>query len=177
MTKGFTSKPKDCIFCGEPLPIPRNSYMKRHAECAETFYKIYNQAWSKHKYMNLSTEEKQKLIKKRTEQRRNTPDIIKESINLKNRKRSKQIRIDVINHYGGKCACCSESILEFLSIDHIDGGGKKHRKEIGGGGNTFYRWLIRNNFPEGFRVLCNNCNMSIGFYGYCPHQIKSEKNF
>ena len=28
----------------------------------------------------------------------------------------------------------------------------------------------RNNYPVGFRVLCWNCNCSIGMYGECPHQ-------
>jgi hypothetical protein len=32
--------------------------------------------------------------------------------------------------------------------------------------------LIKNNFPDGFQVLCHNCNMSIGLYGYCPHQTE-----
>jgi hypothetical protein len=32
-----------------------------------------------------------------------------------------------------------------------------------------YLWLKRNNYPTGFRVLCHNCNLAIGFYGYCPH--------
>lgn len=30
-------------------------------------------------------------------------------------------------------------------------------------------WLIHNRFPEGFRVLCFNCNNSLGMHGYCPH--------
>lgn len=31
------------------------------------------------------------------------------------------------------------------------------------------QWCRRNGYPKGFRVLCHNCNMAIGFYGYCPH--------
>lgn len=55
----------------------------------------------------------------------------------------------------------------FLCIDHIDGGGNKHRAEIKG---DFYRWLIDNNFPPGFQTLCHNCNMAKGLYGRCPHE-------
>lgn len=36
----------------------------------------------------------------------------------------------VIHAYGGACACCGESREPFLAIDHIAGGGNKHRKEI-----------------------------------------------
>jgi hypothetical protein len=68
-----------------------------------------------------------------------------------------------------QCKCCKTDILEFLSIDHINGGGIQHRKLIGGNGAGFYRWLIKNNFPEGFRVLCMNCNHALGRCGYCPH--------
>jgi hypothetical protein len=53
-------------------------------------------------------------------------------------------------------------------MDHINGGGSKHAQQIGRG--KIYRWLILNDFPEGFRVLCHNCNLSLGYYGYCPHQ-------
>jgi len=85
--------------------------------------------------------------------------------------RDKQKR-DAFNAYGGaKCSCCGESELDFLAIDHINGGGTKHRKELKGGGTQVYVWLKKNNYPEDFRVLCHNCNW--GMYknnGICPHQ-------
>lgn len=79
-----------------------------------------------------------------------------------------RIKLACMTAYGGKCACCGEDRIEFLSIDHMNGGGKKHRKEVGYG-QRFYSWLAKNQFPEGFRVLCFNCNLSLGFHGYCPH--------
>lgn len=82
----------------------------------------------------------------------------------------KRLRIDVISHYGGKCACCGEPTLEFLAIDHINGGGNKHRQEINRKGMAFYRWLRMNDYPSGYRVLCHNCNCARGYYGYCPHE-------
>jgi hypothetical protein len=88
-------------------------------------------------------------------------------------------RILVLTHYGGnppKCACCGESYIEFLAIDHINGGGSRHLKELRIKGQRFYEWLIKNNFPVGFRVLCHNCNMSLGLYGYCPHRFKKKKS-
>lgn len=69
------------------------------------------------------------------------------------------------------CNCCKEDRLEFLSIDHINGGGKAHIQEIG---YNLVRWLRKNNYPEGYRVLCMNCNFSIGHHGYCPHTTKSK---
>lgn len=91
----------------------------------------------------------------------------KQRLSDQNRKR----RMIVLSFYGGNpptCACCGEGTMQFLSIDHIQGGGNKHRKELGVG-KSIYPWLIRNNFPDGFQVLCHNCNMAKGFYGRCPH--------
>jgi len=46
--------------------------------------------------------------------------------------------------------------IRALSIDHIHGGGGKHKK-VAGSGSRLYSWLKKNKFPEGFQVLCMNC--------------------
>jgi hypothetical protein len=87
----------------------------------------------------------------------------------------KTYRMECLIHYSQDppfCACCGETTYEFLCIDHINGGGAQHAQEIGRG--KIYRWLINNSFPIGFRVLCHNCNLSLGYYGYCPHQHNSD---
>ena len=56
-------------------------------------------------------------------------------------------------------------------LDHINGGGRKQRREMGGS-LKIYKWLIANNFPEGFRLLCMNYNFALGRCGYCPHKGK-----
>lgn len=84
----------------------------------------------------------------------------------------RRLRMACLEHYGGRCACCGEARYEFLAIDHINGGGGKHRKEVGT--SKMERWLIRNGFPAGFRVLCHNCNQSLGHYGFCPHDKENK---
>lgn len=84
------------------------------------------------------------------------------------KKASRELKQEVIAHYGGRCACCGEDRLEFMNIDHINGGGKADRRRFGNN-HRFYRWL-RNHWPTELRVLCSNCNSSLGLYGYCPHQ-------
>lgn len=74
----------------------------------------------------------------------------------------------VMEAYGGKCDCCGISELPFLNIDHIGGGGNKHRREVRTG--AIYKWLLDRNCPEGFRVLCFNCNLAIHQCGVCPHK-------
>jgi hypothetical protein len=85
-----------------------------------------------------------------------------------------KLKIEVLSHYSnGKpiCCCCNEKRIEFLTIDHIQGSGNKHVKELreSGHSGSIYRFLKKSGYPEGYRVLCLNCNFSIGHYGYCPH--------
>lgn len=79
-----------------------------------------------------------------------------------------RIKVEVIAHYGGKCECCGEMEMVFLTIDHINGGGRQHRKETG---SFLYQWLRRNGYPEGFQVLCFNCNFAKA-NGGCPHHAQ-----
>ena len=80
-------------------------------------------------------------------------------------------RKECLEYYGGECACCGCKTYEFLAIDHIHGNGKKHVIEIAN--KNLCRWLKTNNFPDGFRILCHNCNMAKGMKknNYkCPHE-------
>jgi hypothetical protein len=78
-------------------------------------------------------------------------------------------RLRVIEEYGGACACCGEDTFLFLAIDHKNGGGEKHRAKVGQGSHMV-DWVIKNNFPDDFQILCHNCNQARGYYGTCPHQ-------
>lgn len=65
------------------------------------------------------------------------------------------------------CACCGVQHREFLAIDHIGGGGAAHRRS---GVTNIYTWLKVNGYPDGFRVLCHNCNFAIRYGDPCPHE-------
>ena len=65
----------------------------------------------------------------------------------------KFIRMEVFDHYGNKCVCCGESQHEFLTIDHINGGGNIERKKLGiYGGTHFYAFLKRAGYSFGVPV-------------------------
>ena len=85
---------------------------------------------------------------------------------------NRRLKEEVFAAYGNACVCCGETTFEFLSIDHINGGGTKHRKELAAQNTDTYTWLRKNKWPEGFRILCFNCHMAISFSGYCPHKGK-----
>ena len=66
----------------------------------------------------------------------------------------------ILRHYSPdlKCQMCGFDDIRALSLDHIDGGGNEHRRQIDvHSGAMFYRWIRDNNFPEGYQVLCMNC--------------------
>lgn len=71
-----------------------------------------------------------------------------------------------------RCICCNENTVEFLAVNHVDGGGRKEFKKWGG---ELYIKIAEWGFPDGYNVLCHNCNMAIGLYGECPHGKRKRK--
>lgn len=94
---------------------------------------------------------------------------------IQNRRKSSKncrlkIRQIVLDHYGNRCSCpkCPETNPLFLSIEHLNGHGKKHRKERGDYG--VYRDIIDSGFPSNITLLCFNCNFAKYHNGgICPH--------
>lgn len=103
------------------------------------------------------------------------------------KKRLVDIKRKTFEVYGGCiCACCGETQFMFLSLDHINNDGAKHRRDIRSemlcatnkgnltrwfGGEKMYKWLARREFPDGFQVLCMNCNFGKQVNGgICPHK-------
>jgi hypothetical protein len=101
---------------------------------------------------------------------RSWTDRNRERVRAYNRGVHRKLREEVIAHYGGTCACCGEARYEFLALDHINGGGAADRKQASAAHKHLWRWVKHRGLPDGFRVLCHNCNMALGFFGYCPHQ-------
>jgi hypothetical protein len=91
---------------------------------------------------------------------------------LRKREGDARLRADVLAAYGASCVCCGESREPFLTIDHVipyaQGGGPRAYRA----GYRLYGWLKREGYPEGFRVLCLNCNLVRSLRGYCPHELE-----
>ena len=116
-------------------------------------------------------------------EKRKNPDWVE-----KQRKRGReywhQLRHEAIMAYGGyECACCGETEPLFLSIDHVNNDGAEHRRQLGkfdgngkGAGSQTMKWLKDNGYPEGFQVLCMNCNHGKARNnGICPHKSIRKK--
>ncbi len=79
----------------------------------------------------------------------------------------KRYRDAVLDLYGGKCACCKEGKKNFLTLEHVLGGGSAHRRAKGSP-YAFWKSVFEEGLcPDKYSVLCYNCNCSRGFYGYC----------
>lgn len=160
MPSGQVMIPKDCEYCGEPLDLLRNSRQKFHKKCRHAYWNKTRRSQPKHQeYMKESAKRRWS----------NMPDDERRRNNERAKSHSRKRRMTVIQHYGGVCECCGENKIEFLALDHKNGDGNIHRRKVGSG-NKMYKWVIDNDFPDMFRVLCHNCNMSLGLYGYCPHE-------
>lgn len=153
---------KRCNKCGRRLPLSR-FYPKKNkltGRCKDCI-KEYNR---QHYYAVRDDPGRKERVRKiaRAWYLRD-----RDRINATRTEKTRAQRQRCLDAYGGRCACCGESRYEFLAIDHVNGGGCKHRADVG---NKICRWLVKNNFPPGFQVLCHNCNQALGHYGYCPHE-------
>ncbi len=77
-----------------------------------------------------------------------------------NLKRWHKIRLKILTHYGGdppKCNHCGLNNYKVLELDHINNNGAEERKKLK---STYqiYFWIVKNNYPTGYQILCRNCN-------------------
>ena len=82
-----------------------------------------------------------------------------------------RVKQEVIAGYGGCCACCGETICEFMTLDHVAESRAAEKQRCGRAMHslTLYQKVIRDGFPPTLQLLCFNCNCALGFFGYCPH--------
>lgn len=118
--------------------------------------------------------------KTRSRSRQNGPKREEVLANQRKYSKAKHARIKdaVFAAYGGYvCACCGDKEPKFLTLDHVNNDGAAFRRLIAGNrqaaGYTTYRWLAKRGFPDGYQVLCMNCNHGKRMNaGICPHQTR-----
>lgn len=103
---------------------------------------------------------------------KNWREAHKQEQNLKHKAKYRERKLLVFNYYGSICICCNEANTTFLTVDHINNDGAAHRRGMKSttGATDIYLWLIKNNFPADFQILCWNCNEGKRLNnGICPH--------
>lgn len=68
-----------------------------------------------------------------------------------------------------QCSCCGETEVDFLVIDHMNGGGSKESASYGNH-REFYQGIVQGKRDTSdLQILCANCNTAKGRAGTCPH--------
>ncbi len=120
-------------------------------------------------HKKTTTERRKRQLARNHQRKKLDPDYRRRRQKL-HKEHRKNLRLEILKGYGGKCACCGDPNLEFLCIDHVNGGGNDDRRERGYA-SIMYQ-IKRENFPSTFRLLCHNCNQSRAYYKYCPHDLQ-----
>lgn len=145
----------------------KEQYREKVSRMTPQQYKAFRERLNEKQKAN-----RQKRIEQMTDDQR---EAYIRRTNAKNKERREAVRADVYAAYGGfRCACCGETEEAFLSIDHINNDGAEHRRNNRlQTGEQMHRWLKRNGYPEGFQVLCMNCQWGKrNNNGVCPHQVR-----
>lgn len=154
----YTPNPrwKMCMECGRKKQA---EYAKAYRDRKGDKYRDYARKRYHEKIANMSHKELKQFREKEA---------------LKTKRKVSILKDDIYKAYGGYvCACCGETERMFLSIDHVNDDGNQMRKVHGKTPERLYRWLKKNNYPDGFQVLCMNCNTGKHRNGgTCPHQAR-----
>ena len=113
---------KICNICKKELPLEefvkdKNKKDGLHSRCKECTRKYYQDNKEKIKADSRkwkgNNKEKQKEISLKYCLKN------KKSIAKKQKAANQKHKAEIMAVYGGKCVCCGETILDFLSMDHI----------------------------------------------------------
>lgn len=97
----------------------------------------------------------------------------KEKLNESNKYFRTVLKVKFVELYGGKCNCCGEPDIDFLTLDHVQNDGKTDRGSYKGNYRA-YKKAISAFTPDIYQVLCYNCNHAKhNNGGVCPHQRKA----
>lgn len=161
---------KACSTCGEVRQMAKSGKHGYRAVCKP----CWNSA---HKEWRSANKERWAQLHNRYYQKKKSekPEWVAAE-RLRGREYWRGLRNAALDAYGRSCACCGETIDEFLSIDHMDNDGAAHRRTLKTKGAGIWKWLRDNNYPPRFETMCINCNF--GRYkngGVCPHKTLAKK--
>ncbi len=151
------AKAKDAARDKQKLREAARAYYHDHPEKRKTPAET-TAATRKWYYANL--EHARTKAREQARKRRTTPEGRERNrlAGVKNRAALREIVYSRYSNGTMACVICGEARGDCLSIDHIGGGGNKHRTEHNlKGGYVLQQWLKKNGFPDGYRILCMNC--------------------
>ena len=94
--------------------------------------------------------------------------ICKECVFWRNRIINRIRRMEFLVEYGGKCVCCGENKIEFLTLEHVK---ESNVKLIYENISSLLVKLKKLGWPkEGYEIRCFNCNLSKRYGVPCMHE-------
>jgi hypothetical protein len=137
-------------------------------------------------------------VKKRIKIYKSRPDVKAKSnarklaTNAKTKSIKMDKRLKILQYYSELlsnsnipcCKCCgANSHIDFLAIDHIAGAKQMDSEpelvKLGYSskleGSMLHNWIIENDYPKGFQILCTSCNFAKGMTknnNKCPMENK-----
>ncbi len=137
---------KFCSMCNKELPIESFGIRRASKDGKNSYCRKCLAALKKSKYHN--TPEKFRI------QGREYYGDNSEKAKLRAKFHRGKLFNEVLDHYGRKCSITKCGNTKNLCVDHIGGNDGNSPKA----GMYLWRWLKKNNFPKGFRILCLQCN-------------------
>ena len=135
--------------------------MSRYSEYTKEWRRlklIEDPTYRQREHKKYRATHKEELITK-SKIRRSNPKFILYSKSYA-RERTKNLRYQVLSHYSKSeqpyCIKCGFNDIRALNLDHINNDGAQERKLRKA--QTLLLYLISNNYPNGYQVLCSNCN-------------------
>jgi len=161
--------------CKACQSIRRKDYKERNKE----YLKEKNKEWAKanpEKVKASQLREKLRHPGRAAQRMRNWVKANPERHTENQRRQYRGWHTKAFDGYGHKCVCCGESDTRFLTLDHVDEDGAKHREQLAfagrrGTGVKLYKWIVSHGWPKTIQVLCYNCNCGrFRNGGICPHK-------
>lgn len=153
---GLSYKCKTCVSKCKKKEYERNK--NSYLEKAKLRYSN-NKERIKEYARNRYNAKKEELIKKARGYYQKNKNLIRYKQNQYSKRMYSDLRIKAINILGSKCQICGFDDIRALQIDHVDGGGRKHRK-IYSNFLKYYKLIIEDTLKNGgrYQLLCANCN-------------------
>lgn len=153
----------NCVKCGQP----HSGSTKRCAECTAKNTVLINKRRNELRQNGLCYDCRGKVEPGKL-RCSDCLELGRQSI----QKSGQRNKLGALKAYGGaSCACCGETLLIMLTLDHIAQDGALKRRTGEASGSRFYQILKKQGYPPGLRVLCRNCNYAVYVSPNhrCPH--------
>lgn len=154
-----------CWRCRKAKPTDQFWRSSRHADGIGTKCKACGN--SDLRRWRASNPAKQKAIQRRQCAR------LKADGHTRQKARYLRLKTDVVSQYGGRCYCCGEGQIDFLTLDHaLNDGAADRRSKSRNMYESLAKAIRTGQKRSDIRVACYNCNLGRQFAGKggeCPH--------